>query len=139
MSARSWDRVGDRFAFPRCFRYTPFHKDVMEKKEPAPGELLRDKLDMLILKTLQRGAMHGYGSAEFIAQRSEEVLRVEEGALYPALHRLELRGLLGSEWGISDNNRRAKYYRLTAAGRKQLQKESVRWELISAAIARIME
>jgi PadR family transcriptional regulator PadR len=111
----------------------------MEKKETAPGELLRDKLDMLILKTLQRGAMHGYGIAEFIEQRSEDVLRVEEGALYPALHRLELRGLLSSEWGISDNNRRAKYYRLTAAGRKQLQKESARWDLISAAIARIME
>jgi PadR family transcriptional regulator PadR len=102
-------------------------------------ELLRDKLDMLILKTLQRGQMHGYGIAEFIEQRSEDVLRVEEGALYPALHRLELRGLLSSEWGISDNNRRAKYYRLTAAGRKQLQKESARWDLISAAIARIME
>jgi transcriptional regulator len=103
------------------------------------GELLRDKLDMLILKTLQRGAMHGYGIAEFIEQRSADVLRVEEGALYPALHRLELRGLLSSEWGISDNNRRAKYYRLTAAGRKGLQKESARWSLISAAIARIME
>jgi PadR family transcriptional regulator PadR len=111
----------------------------MEKKEPAPGELLRDKLDMLILKTLHRGPMHGYGIAEFIEQRSDEVLRVEEGALYPALHRLELRGLLSSEWGVSENNRRAKYYHLTAAGRKQLQKESVRWGLISAAITRIME
>jgi PadR family transcriptional regulator PadR len=111
----------------------------MEKKEPPPGEMLRDTLDMLILKTLQPGAMHGYGIAESIEERSEEVLRVEEGALYPALHRLELRGLLSSEWGISDNNRRAKYYRLTAAGRKQLQKESARWGLISAAIARIME
>jgi PadR family transcriptional regulator PadR len=111
----------------------------MEKKEAAPGELLRDKLDMLILKTLQRGPMHGYGIAEFIEERSDDVLRVEEGALYPALHRLELRALLSSEWGVSDNNRRAKYYRLTAAGRKQLQKESARWNLISAAIARIME
>ena len=111
----------------------------MGKKEPPPGEMLRDTLDMLILKILQRGAMHGYGIAESIEERSEEVLRVEEGALYPALHRLELRGLLSSEWGISDNNRRAKYYRLTTAGRKQLQKESARWGLISAAIARIME
>ncbi len=107
--------------------------------EKPPGELLRDKLDMLILKTLQRGTMHGYGIAEFIEQRSGDVLRVEEGALYPALHRLELRGLLASEWGISDNNRRAKYYRLTAAGRKQLQKESARWGVVSAAISRVME
>jgi PadR family transcriptional regulator PadR len=109
----------------------------MEAKEA--GEILRDKLDMLILKTLQRAPMHGYGIAEFIEQRSDEVLRVEEGALYPALHRLELRGLLSSEWGVSENNRRAKYYRLTASGRKQLQKESVRWGLVSAAITRIME
>jgi len=107
--------------------------------EKAPGEILRDKLDMLILKTLQRGPMHGYGIAEFIEQRSDDVLRVEEGALYPALHRLELRALLASEWGVSDNNRRAKFYRLTAAGRRQLQKESARWTLISAAITRIME
>jgi transcriptional regulator len=105
----------------------------------ATGELLRDKLDMLILKTLHRGPQHGYAIAEFIEQRSEDVFRVEEGALYPALHRLELRGLLASEWGISDNNRRAKFYRLTAAGKKQLQKESARWTLVSAAITRIME
>jgi PadR family transcriptional regulator PadR len=119
----------------------------MEGKEKTPGELLRDTLDMLILKTLHRAAphaahssgMHGYAIAEFIGQRSEDVLRVEEGALYPALHRLELRGLLASEWGISGNNRRAKFYKLTAAGRKQLQKESARWDIISAAIARIME
>jgi transcriptional regulator len=83
--------------------------------------------------------MHGYGIAEFIEERSDDVLRVEEGALYPALHRLELRALLSSEWGVSDNNRRAKFYRLTTAGRKQLQKESARWSLISAAITRIME
>ena len=111
----------------------------MEKKDLSSVELLRDKVDMLILKTLQRGRMHGYGIAEFIEQRSEDVLRVEEGALYPALHRLELRGLLASEWGVSENNRRAKYYRLTAAGRKQLQRERAQWGLVSAAITRIME
>jgi PadR family transcriptional regulator PadR len=110
----------------------------MEPKEPPSGEMLRDTLDMLVLKTLQKGPMHGYGIAEFIEERSDDVLRVEEGALYPALHRLELRGLLASEWGVSDNRRRAKFYRLTAAGRKQLQKDSVRWGLISAAIGRIM-
>jgi PadR family transcriptional regulator, regulatory protein PadR len=101
--------------------------------------MLRDNLDMLILKTLDRGAMHGYGIAEFIEQRSEDVLRVEEGALYPALHRLELRGLVAAKWGLSDNNRRAKFYRLTAAGKRQLEKDSVRWSAMSAAIGRIME
>jgi len=115
------------------------HKILMEPKEPPEGEMMRDTLDMLVLKTLQKGPMHGYGIAEFIEERSEDVLRVEEGALYPALHRLELRGLLASEWGVSDNRRRAKFYRLTAAGRKQLQKDSARWGLISAAIRRIME
>jgi len=111
----------------------------MEKPDPRPGEMLRDTLDMLILKTLQRGPLHGYGIADYIEERSSEVLRVEEGALYPALHRLELRGLLSAEWGISENNRRAKYYRLTAPGRKQLEKDGARWSLMSAAIARIME
>jgi transcriptional regulator len=100
--------------------------------------MLRDTLDMLVLKTLQKGPMHGYGIAEFIEERSEDVLRVEEGALYPALHRLELRGLLASEWGVSENRRRAKFYRLTAAGRKQLQKDSARWGVVSTAIGRIM-
>ncbi len=108
-------------------------------KNEQVGELLRDTLDMLVLKALQRGAMHGYGIAELIEARSDEVLRVEEGALYPALHRLELRGLLASEWGVSENNRRAKFYRLTAMGRKQLQKDTARWSLMSAAIARVME
>jgi transcriptional regulator len=111
----------------------------MERRRTDAGEMLRDTLDMLILKTLDRRPMHGYGIAEFIEQRSEDVLRVEEGALYPALHRLELRGLLDSKWGLSDNNRRAKFYRLTAAGRKQLQRDSARWGMMSVAIGRIME
>ena len=101
--------------------------------------MLRDTLDMLILKTLDCGPMHGYDIAESIEQRSEDVLRVEEGALYPALHRLELRGLLDSKWGVSDNNRRAKFYRLTDAGRKQLHRDSTRWCRMSVAIGRIME
>jgi len=83
--------------------------------------------------------LHGYAIAEFLEQTSEEVLRVEEGALYPALHRLELHGWLASEWGISGNNRRAKYYRLTASGRKQLAEETARWSRMAAAIARVME
>jgi transcriptional regulator len=111
----------------------------MFDKKPT-GELLQGTLDMLVLKTLARGgAMHGYAIAEFIQATSEDVLRVEEGALYPALHRLELRGLLAAEWGASENNRRAKYYRLTAAGRKQLTEESAYWTRMAAAIARIME
>ena len=106
--------------------------------EPKSGDLLQGTLDMLILKTLIRGPMHGYAVAEFIQQTSEDVLRVEEGALYPALHRLELRGLLASEWGLSDNNRRAKFYRLTPLGRKNLADESVRWRRMAVAIDRIM-
>src|SRR5881227_1077691 len=111
----------------------------MKDKQKSPGDLLQGTLDLLILKSLARGSMHGYGVAEWIHQTSEDVLRVEEGALYPALHRLELRGLLSSEWGLSDNNRRAKYYRLTAAGKKQLLAETERWALMSTAIHRILE
>ena len=106
--------------------------------EENKAELLQGTLDMLILKTLSRGPMHGYGVAESIERRSEELLSVEEGALYPALHRLELRGLLEAEWGVSENNRRAKYYRLTAAGRKQLQAATAQWGLVSLAVQRIL-
>ena len=94
---------------------------------------------MLVLKTLTRGPMHGYAIAEFIEETTDDVLRVEEGALYPALHRLELRGLLAAEWGVSENNRRARYYKLTSAGRKQLGAEADRWDRIAAAVARVME
>src|SRR5580693_283287 len=90
-----------------------FMGEGMEKQ----GEMVQGTLDMLVLKALARGAKHGYGVAEWIHESSNEVLHVEEGALYPALHRLELRGLLTAEWGASENNRRAKFYSLTAAGR----------------------
>jgi transcriptional regulator len=103
------------------------------------GALLQGTLDMLILKSLAGRAMHGYDIAEWIEQRSEEVLRVEEGALYPALHRLEVRGLLSSEWGVSANNRRAKYYQLTAVGRRALEAESSNWLRLSTAVTRVME
>src|SRR5262245_49402951 len=93
--------------------------------------LVQGTLDMLILKALNRGAMHGYGIAEFIQESSEDVLRVEEGALYPALHRLELRGWLTAEWGLSDNNRRAKYYRLTALGKRSLVEEAQSWNRLT--------
>jgi len=101
--------------------------------------LLPGTLDMLILKAVSRGPLHGYRVAQFIQQSSRDVLRVEEGALYPALHRLEVRGLLRSEWGASENNRRAKYYRLTAAGRRELDAETAYWNRIAAAVARVMQ
>jgi PadR family transcriptional regulator PadR len=103
-----------------------------------PGTILPGTLDMLILKTVSRGPMHGYGIAEFIEQVSDDVLKVEEGALYPALHRLEVRGLLSSQWGASDNNRRAKFYRLTARGRRELQQEAASWDRVAAAVTRVM-
>jgi PadR family transcriptional regulator, regulatory protein PadR len=102
------------------------------------GDVLPGTLDMLVLHTLQRGAMHGYSIAEHILNFSESVLRVEEGALYPALHRLELRGLLKSEWGVSDNNRKAKFYSLTRAGRKQLELETEHWNRMAVAVAKIL-
>lgn len=103
------------------------------------GDLVQGTLDMLVLKALERGAMHGYGVAEWIHESSADVLRVEEGALYPALHRLELKGLLKAEWGTSENNRRAKYYALTATGRKYLAAEQEHWGRMSSAIARVLQ
>jgi PadR family transcriptional regulator, regulatory protein PadR len=103
-----------------------------------PG-VLQGTLHILILKTLSAGRMHGYDIAENIAQRSDEVLRVEEGALYPALHRLEVRGLLAAEWGVSANNRRAKFYKLTAEGKKHLARESASFVRLSGAVLRILE
>ena len=111
---------------------------MAKAKDRTDGELVQGTLDMLVLKTLSRGALHGYGIAQFIRQVSDEVLRVEEGSLYPALHRLELDGMIESEWGASENNRRAKYYRLTAQGRKQLARESDNWGRVAEAIARVM-
>jgi transcriptional regulator len=110
-----------------------------ETRKGPPGDLLPGTLDMLILKTLDRGPMHGYSIALRIQQASRDVLKVEEGALYPALHRLEVRGLLDSAWGISDNNRRAKYYRLTAAGRRALGEEAAYWARVAAAVTRVMQ
>lgn len=111
----------------------------MRDKKENPGDLLQGTLDLLILKALAKGAMHGYGVAEWIHESSQDILRVEEGALYPALHRLELKGLLSSEWGTSDNNRRAKYYALTATGRKRLAEESEYWRRMSGAVARVLQ
>src|SRR5918995_1721549 len=101
-------------------------------------ELLQGTLDMLILRTLQWGSQHGHGIGQAIRARSDELLKVETGSLYPALHRLVKRGWLKAAWGVSEANQRAKYYRLTAAGRKQLVREQDRWAQLVHAIGRIM-
>lgn len=101
-------------------------------------ELLQGTLDMLILKTLSADPAHGYGIARHIEKLTDDVLRVEEGSLYPALHRMEKRGWLVSEWGQSENNRRAKYYRLTALGIRQLDDEAATWDSVSEAISKVM-
>jgi PadR family transcriptional regulator, regulatory protein PadR len=102
-------------------------------------ELLQGTLDLLILKTLALEPMHGWGIAQRIQQISQDVLQVGQGSLYPALHRLEQRGWIGSEWSTSDNNRRAKFYSLTRAGKNQLEKELGEWERLSAAIALVLQ
>ncbi len=102
-------------------------------------DLLQGTLDLLILKTLALEAMHGWGIAQRIQQVSREVLQVQQGSLYPALHRLEQQGWIQSEWGASDNNRRAKYYSLTRTGRKQLEREEADWQRLSAAVQLILQ
>lgn len=110
----------------------------MGTKKSEREDLLPGTLDMLILKSLTRGVMHGYGIAEHIRQLSAEVLRVEEGSLYPALQRLQFQGLIVSEWGQSANNRRARYYRLTPAGRRQLGEAESSFARVIEAITRVM-
>jgi transcriptional regulator len=101
-------------------------------------ELLQGTLDMLILRTLQWGPRHGHGIGQAIRSQSDDLLRVETGSLYPALHRLEKRGWLRAEWGVSEANQKAKYYQLTAAGKAQLLREQDRWSQLVSAIARVM-
>ena len=110
----------------------------MGKKPTARQELLPGTLDMLILKSLSLGVMHGYGIAQHIRTVSGDVLQVEEGSLYPALQRLQIQGVIDSEWGQSANNRRARYYRLTPKGRSQLAQQTTRWDEIVQAINRIL-
>jgi len=106
---------------------------------PAPPvDLLRGTLDLLILKSLSWGRAHGYAVARWIEDATGEALRIEEGSLYPALHRLEERGLVEPEWGMSENNRRARYYRLTPAGRRLLKAEEAAWHDYVAAVARVL-
>jgi PadR family transcriptional regulator, regulatory protein PadR len=102
-------------------------------------DLLQGTLDLLILRTLQTGAMHGWAISERIQQISQDVLKVNQGSLYPAMHRLEHQGWIKAEWGISELGRRARFYHLTAAGRKQLELESDNWARLSLAIGRILE
>jgi transcriptional regulator len=102
-------------------------------------ELLQGTLDMLVLKTLSRGSMHGYEIAGWIQQISDDALKVEEGSLYPALYRMERKGWIKSDWGLSHNNRKARYYKLTPKGRKQLETEAYSWDRLTEAIAKIMQ
>ena len=108
-------------------------------KPSDPGDLLQGTLDMLVLQTVANGPAHGHTIAKIIERGSGDFLQVEQGSLYPALYRLEDRGWLASSWATTENNRKAKYYRLTSAGRKQLRAQSSRWEQMVAAIGRIMK
>ena len=108
-------------------------------KAPAGQEMLQGTLDMLILQTLVTGPAHGHTIARVIEHASDEVLQVEQGSLYPALHRLADRGWVSSSWGPSENNRNARYYKLTAKGRKQLVTETSRWQQLVEAIGRVLE
>jgi len=101
-------------------------------------EFLRGTLDVLILKALMWGALHGYAISDLIRRQSDDALLLEEGTLYPALWRLESKGLLASEWGLSENNRKAKFYRLTPEGRKQMRSEVKTWEAYAAAVAKVL-
>jgi PadR family transcriptional regulator, regulatory protein PadR len=105
---------------------------------PPSTDLLQGTLDLLILRTLALGPMHGWGVAQRIQQISKDVLQIGQGSLYPALYRLEYKGWIRSDWGNSENNRRAKFYRLTVAGRKQLERELETWDRLSAAIALVL-
>jgi PadR family transcriptional regulator, regulatory protein PadR len=106
---------------------------------PTSTDLLQGTLDLLILQTLLPGPMHGWGVAQRIQQISKDVLQIGQGSLYPALHRLEYRGWIKADWGSSENNRRAKFYRLTAMGRKQLKTELKSWERLSSAIGLVLD
>ncbi len=103
------------------------------------NDLLQGTLALLVLKTLARGPSHGYGITLHIQMVSKDILRVEEGSLYPALHRMEQDGWVSAEWGISENNRRARYYRLSAKGRKQLAEEEKNWERLTQAVAHVLQ
>src|SRR6185437_10718011 len=142
-----WDGVKSG-GFPRSFEWSIVlshrqssgeHEMGNGKKTPAAGEMLQGTLDMLILRTLVMGAAHGHTIAQVIEHTSEQVLEVEQGSLYPALHRLEDRGLVSAKWGVSENNRRAKFYQLTAAGKRKLVTETSRWRRMTRAIGLVLD
>jgi len=110
----------------------------MPPQPKSDGDMLQGTLDMLILQTLVLGPAHGHSIAHTIERRSDQILQVEHGSLYPALYRLEARGWIASFWGASENNRKARYYRLTAAGRKQLADQTSRWQRLARGIGRVL-
>jgi transcriptional regulator len=110
-------------------------KDVMTKSKT---DLLKGTLDLLILKTLASGSMHGYAIARMIEQQTDDVLRIEEGSLYPALFRMDRRGLIKSKWGVTETKRRAKFYHLTRKGRKQLEADATNWRRFAVAVAQVL-
>jgi transcriptional regulator len=110
----------------------------METENTMKVDLLQGTLDMLILKALTWGAMHGYAITRWLEETTDAALSVEEGSLYPALHRMARRGWVKAEWGLSENNRRAKYYTLTAAGRRQLSAEASSWEVFAAVVGKVL-
>ena len=112
---------------------------MLKRKAEQKADLLQGTLDMLILKALSAGPLHGYGVGQRIGQLAEEMLRVEEGSLYPALYRLEERGWVASDWGVSENNRRARFYALTPAGRRRLGVEEENWRLFVLAVGKVMQ
>ena len=111
---------------------------MADESQNSSVEYLQGTLDVLVLKTLTWGPRHGYGVVRALQRLTDDVLRIEEGSLYPALHRLERKGLLESEWGVSENNRRAKYYRLTAAGRRYLRAETSSWSTFAEAVTKVL-
>ena len=120
---------------PTVSRY--HHKEAQVPTNKA--DLLQGTLDMLILKALSLGELHGYGIIQRLRQLSDEMLNVEQGSLYPALYRIEQKGWIESEWGTSENNRRARFYKLTRSGRKQLSVEESQWEHLTAAVAKVLQ
>ena len=109
------------------------------REDPSRSDLLQGTLDLLVLRALSSGAMHGWGISQRIQQVSENVLVVNQGSLYPALHRLERDGWIEADWGASENNRRARFYRLTADGRRQLARETENWNRLALAVSRVLE
>ena len=107
--------------------------------EPARSDVIKGTVDMLVLQALQLGPMHGWGITELLEQHSERVLQIGQGSLYPSLYRLERQGLVKSEWRVTENNRRARYYALTSAGRKRLREERREWERVSRAVSLVMQ